>query len=237
MIFINYLSGSQGLFGRSTREVSDMFHVNVTPAGYAFLIWSAIYILLAGFVIVQALPSKQDNAVIRNIGPWFILSCLFNGTWIFAWHSVNMGLSTLLIVGLLLTLIVLYIKTRPAASDSDRVNRWLIALPFSIYMGWISVASIVNLTIFFSEAGFNGFGLSGEVWAILLFIIAALLAVFIGIRFNDPYYGLVIVWALIAIGVEQQETVPSVTYGAWIVSAFILIFELIIMAKVVRSTR
>ncbi|MFD2614128.1 TspO/MBR family protein [Paenibacillus gansuensis] len=237
VIVLNTISATRGLFGTTTKEVSDAYHVAVTPAGYAFSIWSLIYVLLAGFVIVQALPGRQNDSVIRDTGPWFVLSCIFNMSWILAWHSEMIGLSTALMAALLITLIALYVRTRPAAASTDRVSRWLIALPFSIYLGWISVASIVNFTIFFMDAGFNGFGLDPDIWAILLFVIAAVLAVWIGRKFVDPFYGLVIVWALIAIGVEQRTDEPTVAWAAWIIAVVILLFDLWLMANRLRQQR
>lgn len=146
VILVNTLSVTLPLGGNSTREISDKYHTYLTPAGYAFSIWSLIYLLLAGFVIYQFRSATGSRDSVQSIGIWFILSCVFNMSWLILWHYLYIELSLAAMVLLLISLIVIYRKTRmidrPTTGES-----WLIRLPFSIYLGWICVATIVNVSI------------------------------------------------------------------------------------------
>lgn len=137
-----------------------MFPVQITPAPYAFMIWGLIYAFLVGYVIVQLLPAKREHEEIKRIGPWFIISCLFNITWILIWQYLFTTASIFAMLGLLISLIAIYTMTRPNGWSSDNIIRWFVQIPFSIYLGWISVATIVNAAAVLYNLKWNGLGLS-----------------------------------------------------------------------------
>ncbi|MFD2672979.1 TspO/MBR family protein [Marinicrinis sediminis] len=230
VLFINWAANALPLFGRTTGEVSAKYPVAITPASYAFSIWGLIYLLLAGYVLLQALPKWRDKPEILAIGPWFVISCSLNILWMLLWHSLQLTASVCVMIALLISLIVIYLKTRPAVQTGTLI-RLLVALPFSIYLGWISVATVLNVTIGLSESGWNGFGLSDTVWAILLLIVTAILAFVISRSYRDPFYGAVIVWALVAIGVKQLDPEPVIAYAAWLLALLVLVYLLMLVSR------
>jgi translocator protein len=225
VLVMNVLADAVPLGGKTTGEISAMFPVKITPAPYAFGIWGLIYILLIVFVLVQYLSSVRQSPEVRGIGPWFWISCLFNASWILLWHSLKINGSVFIMLGLLATLVAVFLGSRPNGwSDKGRI-RWFVQVPFSIYLGWISVASLVNIRVAMYNADWTVFGWSDTAWTYVLIGAAAVLAVIIGSRWKDPFYMLVVIWALIAIGVANIGDTPSIAWTAWAVSALLLVLS------------
>lgn len=217
---VNWLANALPLNGRSTGQLSDQYPILTVPAGYAFAIWSLIYLGLIGFAVYQALPSQRENPRIARITPLFLLSCLANIGWIFTWHYQLLSVNILIMLVLLGSLIAIYLRLR---ADGDRIStgeRWLVRLPFSLYMGWITVATIVNLTVVLYAAGWQDTGTFGAALAALLFFVAAAIATFIARRFNDSAYALVVVWALVAVAIKHAY-VALVAATAWAMAAIV----------------
>ncbi|ASA25458.1 TspO/MBR family protein [Paenibacillus donghaensis] len=204
MIAVNALSVLLPLGGNSTAEISDRYKTYLTPAGYAFSIWSLIYVLLAGFVIYQFRSDTSPRGSVQSIGFWFILSCAFNMSWLFLWHYLYIELSFVAMLLMLVTLIVIYLITR-RIPDPTTGEKWLIKLPFSIYLGWISVATIVNFSVILKKNEWDGFGLSDTTWAVIMLCVGALLAIRVSYPFRDSIYPLVFVWAFIALALEHKD--------------------------------
>ncbi|MFS0724512.1 tryptophan-rich sensory protein [Paenibacillus sp. 1P07SE] len=235
VLVVNTLANTLPIAGKTTGELSDQYPVLITPAGYVFSIWSLIYALLIGFVIYQALPHTMSRDSVQRIGIWFLLTCVFNCTWIVVWHYELLPVSVAVMLALLLSLIVLYRRIRGASERKTMAERLLVYLPFSIYMGWISVATIVNITVLLYDAGWDGFGLGDTTWTVILIVIAVALAGIIGYRYTDAAYMLVFVWALIGIGVKQQgsnETVTLTAYTAAGVVAVLIVGLLLLRRRV-----
>ncbi|RUT31633.1 tryptophan-rich sensory protein [Paenibacillus zeisoli] len=205
MIIINTLAVVLPLGGRSTGEISDMYPTPITPAGYAFSIWSVIYLLLAGFVIYQANRSHEARDSVQSIGIWFVISCILNMSWIILWQYLYIELSLIAMFALLISLIVIYRKTR-AITFPTLGETWFVRLPFSIYLGWILVATLVNVAVVLSKNEWDGFGLSSPGRAIIMLAIGAVLAVLISYPARDGVLPLVFVWAYIAIALKQEDT-------------------------------
>ncbi|WP_040718398.1 tryptophan-rich sensory protein [Paenibacillus daejeonensis] len=226
VLVVNTLANTLPIAGKTTGELSDQYPVLITPAGYVFSIWSLIYVLLIGFIIYQAMPRTMNRDSVQRVGIWFLLTCLFNCTWIIVWHYELLPVSVGVMLALLLSLIVLYTRIRTSSEPKTLGERIFVYLPFSIYMGWISVATIVNITVLLYDAGWEGFGLGDTTWTVILIVIAVALAAIIGYRFTDAAFMLVFVWALIGIGVKQQganETVALTAYSAAGVVALLLL--------------
>lgn len=210
MIIANGMASFLPLNNQTTAEISDRYPVLFTPAGYVFAIWGVIYLLLLGFVILQALPSGERRRDVVAIGPWFFLSCLFNGLWIFAWHYNQIVLSIVLMVLLLASLIMIALRIRQLPSH------WLVRTSFGVYLGWISVATIANVSVGLYDAGWGGLGLGEPVWAAIMIVVGLLLASYVVIREHNQAYGLVFVWALagIAVGQAGEATVRVTAIAA-----------------------
>ncbi|MCE7791884.1 tryptophan-rich sensory protein [Salipaludibacillus sp. CUR1] len=231
MVTINYLANSLPIGGRTTGEVSAMFPVLVTPASYAFSIWGLIYLLLACFIVIQLIPRKRNVPLITMIGPWFFVSCLFNIFWIFLWHYLYIVSAMFIMIGILITLSVIYQRIHYYNTRVERLNRverLCYLLPFSIYLAWISVATIVNISIGLEVLNWDRWGLRDEFWAVAVLALAAGLALYFGSRYTDIAFMLVIIWALTAIGVQQSGLVSQTAYllsAVLIVSAFIFLYR------------
>ena len=202
MIAVNYLAVTLPLGGRDTGAISDNYPNLFAPAGYAFSIWGLIYILLGIYVVYQ-LWHKRDHLVAR-VNYIFIANALLNASWMFAWHYDLIWLSVLIMVGLLLTLIRIADVLRDSVLTPK--ERRLIRFPFSIYFGWITVATIANITVFLVYLGWNGFGLSDGFWTIIVLLIGALIGSWRMLRDRFIPYGLVLVWAYGAILAKHLST-------------------------------
>lgn len=202
------------LNGQSTGEISDRFPILITPPGYVFGIWGLIYTGLLAYAIYQALPAQRDNPALRRIAWPFVLSCAANIAWLLLWHYNQYGLTLGAMVGLLLALITIDRRLGPPAAQS-RGNLLFARLPFSVYLGWISVATIVNATVVLYDAGWEGAGLSPELWTTGLLGVGAALGVAMGARQGDYAYPLVLAWAFAGVAMKNAAT-PLVGPAAWV---------------------
>lgn len=221
VLVMNGLAEYLPLGGRTTGEISAMFPVKITPAPYAFGIWGLIYGLLVLFVIAQFLPSVKRSPEAQGIGPWFWISCLFNAGWVVAWHYLKITASFFIMLGLLASLVAVYLGSRPDGWAQNRVVRWLVQVPFSVYLGWIMAAILVNFRVASYNGGWFQAGWSDTAWTLLLIAVAVLIAMIVGRRWSDPFYMLVIVWALVAIGVANKDQ-PLLAWTCWGSAAFVL---------------
>jgi hypothetical protein len=195
MVGVNCLAVLLPLGGRSTGQISDNYPNLFTPAGYAFSIWGLIYILLGIYAVYQ-LWHKEECSVLK-VNRLFIANALLNASWIFAWHYNLIWLSVIIMAGLLITLI------RIADLFRGRVvtpkETWLVRLPFSVYFGWITVATIANITVLLVYLGWNGFGIPESAWTVVVLLVGALIGVWRILRDCFIPYGLVLIWAYVAI--------------------------------------
>jgi benzodiazapine receptor len=222
VLIINGLAQWLPINGKTTGELSAKYPVLITPAPYAFSIWSLIYLLLIGFVFYQFTKRAANNKNVQNIGPWFLVSCLLNVAWILVWHYEKLLSSMFVMIALLLSLITIYLAIRLSKQAATLGESLFVRLPFSVYLGWISTATIVNVSVVLYAADWNGFGLSDIVWTVILLVIASLLALAIGFSYKDAAYILVFVWSFIAIAVKEGQA-PEVTLAAYIGAAVLAV--------------
>jgi len=228
MLVINFAAQRGSIGGQTTAEVSAKYPVLITPAGYTFMIWLLIYAFLIGFVIYSFTRKGKESKVSETIGPYFFLSCVFNSTWIILWQYEKINSSVFIMLALLITLIVIYITTQKnVVSHKNKLNYWLVSVPFSLYLGWICVATIVNISIALYANQWEGWGVSEIGWTIIMLVVATLLALGIGIRNIDPIAVLVFVWAFIGIGVKQQAT-PAVANTAFVLAVFLFLIAIVL---------
>jgi benzodiazapine receptor len=208
---VNGLAGTTLLNHRSTAQVSDLYASPITPAGYVFAIWGIIYALLLVFVIYQLLPKQKDKLFQRQIGALFILSSIFNVVWLFLWQYDYITISVILMFALLATLMAIYLRLDVGKLKVPLTDKICVHLPFSVYLGWITVASIANVAAALVSVGWDGFGLSAETWAIAAIIIALIVTLAVVVVRRDVAFGLVIVWALAGIAAKQSMHTNIVT--------------------------
>ncbi len=208
------------LNGLTTAEISDRFPVLVTPADYVFGIWSVIYLLLAVFTVYQALPGERHDRVLRDIGILPAVAGVLNSAWVIFWHFELFVLTVPVMLGLLGTLIVIHVRLRPARLQGGSI-RWAVALPFSVYLGWITVATIANISQVLYRAGYRGDPLGEEVWALIVLATGVAIAAIMLLREADWAYALVIIRAYVGIAAKQDPlaTVAAALLGAVVVVA------------------
>lgn len=226
-IIVNALANTLPLNGQETGDVSDRFSVYFVPAPYVFSIWGVIYFGLLAYTVYQALPSRRDNAKLRAVAPWYLLTAFANIAWIFAWHYNQFALSLVFMLVLLGSLIVIY-RRLAAEPPATRTEFWSLHIPFSIYLGWISVATIANATSLLDYVGWNGFGISEALWGAIMLVIATVLGLFFALRRADIAYVAVLVWAFAGIAVRHSATslvaVTAAVAAAVLVAALVVAF-------------
>jgi tryptophan-rich sensory protein len=222
VITVNGLANALPINGVTSGEISDQYASLVTPAGYVFSIWGVIYALLAVFVGYQALPAQRDDRRLQRLGYAFAVSCLCNVAWLFAWHYQQIVVAWVLIVALLVTLMVCYERVRGA--PYGRIERFAVVLPFSVYLGWVTVATIANTAIVLLDLGVDGGG-AAPAWGVLAIAAAVAVGVTMLLRRADIAFNLVLVWALAGIAVAQSQRsglIVGVAVGACVVLAAIV---------------
>ena len=159
-IIVNGLANALPLNGQGTGEISDRFDIYFVPAGYVFSIWGLIYLGLVAFTIYQALPAQRDSQLLKKIYPAYWIGNIANTVWIFLWHYEFFPLTSAAMLTLLASLLTMYVQLSKPGMTLNRHQKWFVKLPISIYLGWISVATIANVSqvLFFFEWG--GWGIS-----------------------------------------------------------------------------
>jgi hypothetical protein len=225
-VTVNSLANALPINGQTTGAISDSFRVYVVPAGYVFAIWGVIYLLQLGFVVHQARPSRRADPLLRRLGYLPAVAGVLNAAWIILWHYNLYAATVPVMVGLLVTLIA--ISGRIARHGSlSRLERWTVRIPFSVYLGWITVATIANVAAALASLGFDGFGVRPELIASAVLIVGiAIAATFVVVR-RDVAYGLVIVWAYAGIVVKEQATEPVAAVAAVGVVSIALLVALV----------
>jgi benzodiazapine receptor len=204
-VIINSLAGSTTLLGGvNTAQFSDSNPTLITPAGYVFSIWGIIYVLLGVFVIYQVLPSQKEKEYTKKVGGLFVLSSILNIVWLFLWQYEILSVSVVLMFLLLATLIAIYLRLNIGKSAVSLREELAVHVPFSVYLGWITIASIANVSVFLVSENWDGFGISAETWATLIIIVALVITLLVLATRRDIAYGLVIIWALVGIAVKQS---------------------------------
>lgn len=206
MVAVNALANILPINGIDTGAVSDSYPNLFAPAGLTFSIWGVIYLLLAAYVLYQYgfIPGEKEPApsqLLKKVGLAFSANALLNAAWIFSWHYRQIGLSVILMLAILLSL--MYINETILRAKPDRKQKLFIRLPFSVYYGWITVATIANITTLLVDIGWGGLGLTESLWTMLVLAVGLAIGAFTMIRNRDIPYGLVIIWAYAGILIKH----------------------------------
>jgi hypothetical protein len=234
VVVVNILANLLPLNGKTTASISDSYPTLIAPAGYVFSIWGIIYALLLVFTVFQALPSQKDKPFLRQIGYFFLLSSLANAVWLFMWHYEQIALSILPMFVLLTSLIFIYIRLQIGRSVVSMREKLAAYMPFSVYLGWITVAPIANVAAAAVSLDLNGLGLGEVTWAVLVIIVALIITLGVIVTRKDIAYSVVIIWALVGIAVKQsdkQSIMLSAGVGAVVVLVALVAVSLRSMLK------
>jgi len=209
MIVVNVLANALPLNGRRTGEVSDAYQNLFTPAGLTFSIWSVIYLLLGMHVLYQlglfrgSQAEGERTALLNRVGLLFSMSSVANTAWLFAWHYEMIPLSVVLIAVILVSLILITNSLR--AVNLTARERWFVGVPFSVYFGWTTVATVANITVLLVSLNWDGFGLADSAWAAIIVVVAMVIGTVTTLRNQDVAYGLVLIWAYSGILIRQTS--------------------------------
>ena len=218
---VNILASTLPLNGQNTGEISDRFQVYFVPAGYVFAIWGIIYIGWIAFIIYQFRADQKESPRLRKLGYLFALSGIFNAAWLFTWHYNIFGLSVLVMLTLLGLLIVSYLKLNVGRTPVRSAEKWSVDVPFSVYLGWISVATVANVTDYLYLINWTGFGIAPQAWAVIMLVIANVLALAMTVTRSDSGYAIVLVWSFAGIAQKQADT-ALVANSAWVATVLVL---------------
>jgi hypothetical protein len=214
-VIINSLAGSTTLIGgRNTAQVSNLYSSLITPPGYVFAIWGVIYVLLALFIVFQALPSQRKAAFRGKIGYLFAISSALNIIWLFIWQNNFIPLSLVFIVLLQITLAMIYKRLNSNNKRKSLKEKLFVNLPFSVYLGWISIATIANIAALIVSLGFAGSGFNAVVATILAALLVLGVTLFLIFRKHEIGYALVAIWALSGIALNSGQNSAVMIAGA-----------------------
>jgi hypothetical protein len=225
-IVVNGLATSLPLNGLTTGEISDRFEVYFVPAGYVFSIWGLIYIWLIAYSIYQALPAQRENPRLRKTGYLYVLSAVANMAWIFLWHYEVFPLTLVVMLALLGLLIAIYLRLGIGETPVSGAEKWLVHVAFSIYLGWITVATVANATSLLDYLGWGGWGIPPQIWAVIMLVAGAAIASAVSMTRADVAYAAVIVWAFAGIAIKHAGT-PLVAATAWVMAGIVVLTLLV----------
>lgn len=198
MVIVNILANIIPIGIGDTGMISQKYSNLFTPAAFTFSIWAVIYVLMLAFVIYQwGIIDDRSKRVLVAIGPWFIVSCILNVAWLFAWHFDVIWLSVLIMIGLLVVLA----NIRSILDQTRKVGefRTVIDIGFDVYLGWITAATIANISVFLVSINWKGFGISSEIWTCIVLIVGATIGFLFTLLDGKIFSTLAIMWAYVGI--------------------------------------
>jgi hypothetical protein len=239
-VVVNSLANALPINGLNTGQLSDMYPNLFVPAGITFSIWGVIYILLAIFVIYQAIVVFGKNAgqsqFTKKTGFLFLITCIANIGWIFAWHYQMVALSLLLMLVLLLTLIAILLRLNIGNSDAGNKEKYMVHLPFSVYLGWITIATVANVTALLVSINWNGFGLGAQFWTVFMILIGLAITLVMLIQRKDIFYALVVDWAVLGILIKRLSNSDEPAQSVIIVTIIsMVVITATVIAQIIRK--
>jgi benzodiazapine receptor len=228
-VVVNALANALPINGLQTGAISDSFPVLITPAGYVFAIWAVIYTGLIGYAIWQTLPAQANDPRVRALIAPVSIGNVANLAWILLWHYLLIPASLLAMLVLLGSLIAVYLRLRatpaPRRAAPLRPNgaeRVWARGTFSVYLGWITVATVANATVVLYDAGWDGGILPPQAWGVIVLLVATAIGVRMLLSYRDLPYAAVLVWAFVGIVVAQSDS--TFVAGSAVIGALALAF-------------
>ncbi len=216
------------LGGRSTGYVSAMYPSAITPAGWAFSIWSLIYTGLGALAVWQALPGGRANGQMAQAAPWLMGAMVANNAWLLAWHYLYLPAS--------MVIILTYTYCMARATDAFLIGGrpkgaayWLGFGLCSLWAGWLTVATTANATVLLLSLDFDG-GAYTQTWGVVVLTMAFLIAWWLFSRWRSAFYFGTIAWAFGAIA-ANQPLYPSVQMTAFGLGGLALLLAALQVAR------
>lgn len=208
VIAVNALATLLPINNVTTGELSDRYPNLFVPAGITFSIWGVIYLFLVIFIVYQFViafkKSTGERGIFEKIGIMFFISCIFNIAWIFAWHYMVVWLSLVIMVLLLISLITIYVRLGTGKPGIKNQEKIFVNIPFSTYLGWITIATIANVTAFLVDINWDGFGISEQLWTVIVIAVGVIITLITLFSRNDIFYALVVIWAFAGILIKRM---------------------------------
>lgn len=221
VIITNYLAVALPINGRTTGEISDLYANFFVPAGITFSIWGLIYLLIGIFVILQ-FRAGTDSMLNRNF--LFVNSCVLNCYWVITFHYEQLFLSLIIMIALLVITTLINMKL-------DEERGLFLKITFGIYLGWLEIATIANVTALLVASGWSGFGIDGVTWAIILIASGIVISSVTMIRLNNPAIAAPVIWAFFGIVLKQGDQQPDIALAAKIAMAAVALAALWLLLR------
>jgi benzodiazapine receptor len=205
-LVVNFLANFLPLNELTTGEISDQFSIFFVPAGYVFSIWGLIYLALIAFIFHSITPKGLADRKIDTITGWFMAACLFNISWIFLWHYLQFIWTLIPIIGLLISLTAIYEKLRIGVEPRSFRETMLVSVPLGIYLGWMTVAVVANVSQVLFLVGWSGAPLNAPSWAAIMLGLASVIGVLMIFRRNEVAFPAVLIWSFIGIWVKHGDS-------------------------------
>lgn len=241
MVFVNYLANALPINGKTTKQLSDQYPNLFVPAPITFSIWGIIYLLVLIFCIRQSkgiFSKNTDTAttqVVESIGLRFIFTCILNAAWIVAWHHEHLFLSIIIMVSLLVQLIDINLQVKKRSLANNITQTTISKIAFGVYLGWICIATIANITAALVFFGWEGFGQGPVFWASLMILIGAIITSWTILKLKNFYVGGSVIWAFIGILIERIGAVEYHRFIVWNTAFAIIIVLTFIIFKTTKS--
>jgi len=229
VLVTNALAVSLPLNDLTTKQISDSVGIYFVPAGYVFLIWGVIYTQIIVFTIYRALPAQRNNRELAAIDVWLIVANLANALWLFSFHYRRFLLALFFMLVLLSMLIVIFLKLKIGKRRSSITWRWIVEAPFSVYLGWVSVATIANATQVLDYMKWNGWGIAPDIWFMVMVAAIVVISALMSFSRRAFEFNLVLIWALVGIAVKFPD-VHTVNYSAWAGAILIAVIGMVALA-------
>lgn len=235
-VALNALANIVPLNNQTTGDIANRYPVRFIPANYVFSIWSLIYVGLIAYAVYQALPGQRTNERLRRTGSLFVLTCVLNSAWLVLWHYEFFILTIPVMIGLLVTLFAIYVGLRMRGDPVSAAERLIVFGTFSVYLGWVTVALITNIVTVLYQQGWNGFGISAEIWTVVLLAVGVgIAALFMRNRPDVAYVG-VLIWAFVGIAIKQSDAPLVVIAAVGATLAIIALFTIKLLRGGPRDT-
>ena len=224
-IVVNTITNLAPPSGQNVGEIANtvLNGVLITPANYAFAIWGVIYLGLICLAVYQALPAQKQNPHLRKLDHLLVIASVAQIVWIFLFEYQLFALSVVAMLLILIPLIVLYLRLDIGIKRVSRREKWFVNIPVSIYLAWISVATIVNVASALYIGGWNGWGISDSVWTAIMVIVGGAIAATVALQRGDTAFVLVYAWAFVAIALANLNTLLIVGTAAGLAIFLVLL--------------